>query len=113
MVWAQKTTRVLAVGLGYGQAPLAFGPDLLVYYRTFDDADAALEGGSYSALVIDPSGRPDQAQRLAERARALQPDIRVIFSGRHVQPDAALGGESLVAGNGRQFVRGLRTLLGR
>lgn len=112
MVWAKKITRVLAIGLGYGLVPLAFGPDLLVYYATYEDAQSALLKRSYSAVVINPSGHVAEAQQLSARARQLQPEIRVIFSGRHVRPDPTLGGESLVAGNGRQFIRGLRTLLG-
>jgi hypothetical protein len=111
MVWAQKNTRVLAVGLNFGSAPLTSAPALTIHSRTFEEADAGLRTGAYSAVVIDPTGRAEEAQRLADRVRALYPNVRVIFSARRAQPEMPLAGECLVAGNGRQFVRGLRAML--
>jgi hypothetical protein len=112
MVWAQKNMMVLAVAVNYRTAALAFGTALLVHCSSFDQAHAALESDSYSALVIDPAGHTADAQRLVEHARALDPNLRIIFSSRRTPPGLPVAGELLVAGNGRQFVRGLRSMLG-
>lgn len=112
MVWAQKNVSVLAVGVSFGSVMLPFGPALLVDHRTFEDAEAALENFAYSVMVVDTSRDQERAKRLAERARALHPNLRVIFAARRTAATPGIPGEMLVAGTGRQFVRGLRNILG-
>ena len=112
MVWAQKNTTILAVGVSYRTAAHAVGPAFHIYCSSFGEARAALESGAYSALVVDRTVHAADARSLVEYARALHPNIRVIFSARRSPTGVPLSGDLLVAGNGRQFVRGLRSMLG-
>ena len=111
MVWAQKNTSVLAVGVSLASAALPFGATLMVEHRTLGDAEEALANSDYSVLVVDAGSEEEPVKRLIEFARALHPGIRVIFAARR-KPAKAPAGEMLVAGNGRQLVRGLCSILG-
>lgn len=112
MVWAQKSMSVLAVGMSFVSATLPFGPALMIEHRTLEDAEAALASSTYSVMVMDATGQEERAKRLVEYARALHPGIRIIFAARRSPSHAPVGGEVLLAANGRQFVRGLRHMLG-
>ena len=112
MVWAKKNTSVLAVGVSFSSATLPFPPALIVNRRTFEEAEAELATAAYSVMVVDATGKEDRAKQLIEVARALHPNMRIIFAARRTPANPPTKGETLVAANGRQLVRGLRTMLG-
>ena len=112
MVWAQKCTSVLAVGVPYKKCAAALGSACLFQQSSFEDAALALRSGNFAVVVIDPTGREQDAHQLAQLARAIRPSTRLIYTSRQSLQTTSWVGESMIAANGRQFIRNLRTTLG-
>ena len=113
MAWAQHSTFVLAVGVPVVHLKANLESGLFVDRVSFQEAEAALKSGTYTVLVVGATAHLEESLRVVQKARECNPGIRVIWSTKHAAPKVPLQGELVVAENGRQLVRQLRTVLGR